>query len=352
MSSESVNRLVSLVEEFSKLKALVIGDVIIDRYLWGSVDRISPEAPVPVVAVNHTEDRLGGAGNAAHNLTALGAKSSLLGVTGTDPERESVHALSRTGLIDTSSVISSVTRPTTLKTRVMGSKQQLLRIDRESTAPCVGEEALLKERIQAEFRSYDCVIISDYGKGVLFKNTLDQILTLRSINSSIAPILTLDPHPSNFSFYKGYDLAKPNRKEAEAATGCKISDPDSAVRAALLLSKRWECKNVIVSLSEGGLVVSGTEGAFHIPAIIRDVFDVSGAGDTLTAVATLALGAGGTILEAALLAIIAASNVVGKLGTATVSAAELCHDIVALSAENKLPSIRHYPAASASELQR
>lgn len=338
MRSEDKAKLVEIIEGFSKLRAAVIGDIILDRYVWGRVDRISPEAPVPVVSVQSNEDRLGGAANAANNFSALGIRTEIVGLVGEDSERESVFSLLRSAGISAGGVITDKTRPSTLKTRVMGQKQQLLRIDRESVASAASELARLSGLAGELIASADCVLVSDYGKGVLFTEMLQSLTKQTLVLRERAPILALDPHPANYKNYRGFDIAKPNRKEAELASGMKISSLESAVAAAGKLRDLWGTLRVIISLSEDGLVVSGPEGDFHLPTIIRDVFDVSGAGDTLTTVVTAALAAGSSIDTAAQLGIIAASNVVGKLGTATIKAEELKHDVELLFTERKIPA--------------
>ena len=336
------HRLLTIAGGFAKLRTLVIGDIILDRYVWGKVERISPEAPVPIVSVQRNEDRLGGAGNAANNFSALGARTLLSGVTGADSEREAVFELLRSSNLNSTWVISDPERPTTLKTRVMGHKQQLLRIDRESVAPCQHLHNQLSRAVEEVLPEVDCVLVSDYGKGVLFPQLLTAIHNTTKGLGKRSPIIALDPHPANYSSYSGFSFAKPNRKECEAASGIKILGLEDALRAGQLLRTKWQCDYIIVSLSEDGVIVAGEKSSFHLPTIIRDVFDVSGAGDTITAVATLSLAAGASIEEACQLAIIAASNVVGKLGTSVITQQELCHDILQLSAEGKLVEPRYF----------
>jgi rfaE bifunctional protein kinase chain/domain len=340
MTSEQKNRLLEIASRFSPLRAVVIGDLILDRYVWGRVDRISPEAPVPIVSVQSNEDRLGGAANAANNFAVLGVRTELAGVVGEDSERASLFSLLRSANILADGVVTDRNRPTTLKTRVMGQRQQLLRIDRESAAPAITVADKLIELAKSSLTSSDLILISDYGKGALTKEFFVGLNKQIAALGSAAPLIALDPHPTNYANYNGFDIAKPNKKEAEAASGLRISDLESAAKAANKLRMDWNCSSVIVSLSEDGLVVSGSEGAFHLPTIVRDVFDVSGAGDTLTAVVSASLAAGATLIEGTTLGIIAASNVVGKLGTATISAAELCHDIELLFTEKKIPTAR------------
>lgn len=345
------NRLFEIVSRFASLKALVVGDIILDRYVWGRVDRISPEAPVPIVSVQSNEDRLGGAANAANNFSTLGIRTELIGAVGKDQEREALHILLRSANILGDQIITDPNRPTTLKTRVMGQRQQLLRIDRESNAPLELDEELFVAAHE-KLLSSDLMLVSDYGKGALTRNFFAKISKEIENIGPRAPIVALDPHPANYAYYRNFDVAKPNRKEAEAASGIKILNPATAATAAEKLRNLWGCRCVIVSLSEEGLVACSQDGSFHLPTIVRDVFDVSGAGDTLTAVVAASLATGANAVEATTLGIIASSNVVGKLGTATISADELNHDIELLSSENKIPLVTPLNSALPSEMVR
>jgi len=315
--------LLKTVERLKGIEVLVVGDLILDRYIWGSVDRISPEAPVPVVNVNKIEDRSGGAGNVVNNLINLGCVVRLSGFIGDDDEGRVLSGIFDLQHVNREGIIKIENRPTSLKTRVIAQRQQVVRIDREDlkfpgNALCEGLAAV----IDAQIDSSNAVIVSDYGKGTIAESVLKRLRAARAAGrfKIDSRPLVLDPHPRNYEGYKGFNVAKPNRKEAEIASGIAITDLKSAEKAAQVIQKKWETDLVIITLGEDGLLMSQPDGKIlHLETQALEVFDVSGAGDTVTAVFTAALATGATPMIAGYLANMAAAVVVAEVGTVPIS---------------------------------
>jgi D-beta-D-heptose 7-phosphate kinase/D-beta-D-heptose 1-phosphate adenosyltransferase len=322
-------RLSQIAGRFAGQRILVAGDLMLDEFLWGQVSRISPEAPVPVVDVASESYYPGGAANVARNVREFTTATALMGVAGADAHGDRLLSLLAEGGIDTSAVQRDAARSTTVKTRVIARNQQVVRVDRERRAPLTpaGTElaiGCLRQRIA----DVDGIVVADYGKGFLTQALADAICALAGQHGKI---LTVDPHPHTSLAWKGATAIKPNRAEAFLAAGLAPSDPDSPAlgRAAVMEAGRrllgiWQTRSLLITLGEQGMVLfeSGRE-PYHTPTRAKDVFDVSGAGDTAIAVLTLALCAGASPAEAAELANCASGIVVGKLGTATVTTAEL-----------------------------
>ena len=301
---------------------LVVGDLMIDEYVWGNVDRISPEAPVQVVSVNREDYTLGGAGNVVNNLIALGARVQSIGVIGDDTNGKLLQSkLSELGA-DTSGIIEEPQRPTTIKTRVIAAHQHVLRIDREtrrkvSSTTFEKLTGLMKKMIPGA----DVVLISDYGKGLLTQSFLGTLLSSARKHNKMTVV---DPKGTDYSRYKGATLITPNTKEASLASGIAITDKESLYRAGTEILATSGVKKVLITLGKDGMALFGQKKKpYKISADARQVFDVSGAGDTVVAVVGLALAAGSSFREAMQLANTAAGLVVGKVGTATVSKQEL-----------------------------
>ncbi|HEY8297844.1 MAG TPA: D-glycero-beta-D-manno-heptose-7-phosphate kinase [Candidatus Baltobacteraceae bacterium] len=298
-------------------KILVVGDVMIDEWIWGTVTRISPEAPVPVVAVTDHSFTLGGAGNVANNLRALDAAVDFVAAVGTDSFAENVRELLEREGVAAGGLLALDDRPTTRKTRVVAHNQQVVRADWESAAPLAQAD---RERLCAVVREHaphvDAIVLSDYAKGLLSREIAEAAL--------VCPIVLADPKPQNLALFTGVTCVAPNAHEAAQATGVAIVDDASLERAGALLLERLECRYVVITRGEHGMALFGRDGErLHIPSVARKVFDVSGAGDTVIAVLTLALAAGARIELAMQLANFAAGAVVEKLGTATASAEEI-----------------------------
>jgi rfaE bifunctional protein kinase chain/domain len=315
--------LLDIIDRIEGTPILVVGDLVLDRYTWGKVERISPEAPVPVVEVVRMEDRLGGAGNVVRNLVTIGAKPSVCGVIGDDVEGKLMLDLFQESGVDASGVLIDASRPTVLKTRVIAHTQQIVRIDREQRAELTSSlSAKLSELMVSEIHDSKAVILSDYGKGAVTPHMLKALdeSYKRGVLGLTSRPLFVDPHPRNYNLYTVMSVAKPNRKEAEAASGQKIESIEDAFRVAELLLAKWNAEIMVISLGEGGMVVrqAGSPDGLHLETTAQEVFDVSGAGDTVTAVYTAALAVGSGPVNAGVLANIAAGIVVSEVGTAAI----------------------------------
>ena len=322
LETRDFNDLWEGVERFSRSRVLVVGDVILDEFIWGRVDRISPEAPVPVVEVDRESLMLGGAGNVVNNIIALGSQVVLCGVIGHDAMgRELVRMLRKLNSA-TQGLVVEDQRPTTIKTRVVAHSQQVVRVDREERNP-VNNDSI--ERILTTAReqldSIDAIIISDYGKGVITQRLMDGI---RSLTSGREIMVAVDPKVQNLALYRGVSFVTPNNHEAQVMSGIKIEDEESLERAGNHLLGELGCQMVLVTRGGEGMTLFEESGQItHIPTVARKVFDVSGAGDTVTSAFTLGLTAGLTPRQAAVVANFAAGLVVAEVGTATVAASRL-----------------------------
>jgi D-glycero-beta-D-manno-heptose-7-phosphate kinase len=299
----------------AKARLLVVGDVMLDRYWFGDVNRISPEAPVPVVRVGRTEERLGGAANVARNIAAIGAGASLLAVVGEDEAATRIQELLKAERID-AQLHRDAALATTIKLRVIGRQQQLLRIDFE-TEP--GHEVLMSKLadFEARLKNADLVILSDYGKGGL-KHIERMIAAARTAGKSVL----VDPKGDDYSRYKGATLLTPNKAEFREVAGHWKNEGDLTERAQRLRSQLG-LDALLITRSEEGMTLYRESGPFHVPAVAREVYDVSGAGDTVIAILGVMLAAGASFADAVQLANKAAGIVVGKLGTAVVHPEEL-----------------------------
>jgi D-beta-D-heptose 7-phosphate kinase/D-beta-D-heptose 1-phosphate adenosyltransferase len=329
----------SLFNRVGSIRCLVIGDLMLDEYLWGKAERISPEAPVQVVDVVREELRLGGAGNVVNNLVALGAQVAVCSVIGEDPNGRSLLEDLKQRAVAVDGIFSDPARRTSRKTRVVASNQQIVRIDRESRDPLSVEmEGLVCSWITAHAAAFNVILLSDYLKGVLTGRVIASVVA--AARPAAVPVL-VDPKGTDFARYHGVTILTPNRKEAEAAAGIAIRDNESLGQAAGLIMERAGLDNLLITRSEEGMSLFFHSGeAVHIPTVAREVFDVSGAGDTVLASLALGVAAGLGMAEAALLANIAAGIAVGKLGTSTVSPAEIVN-AVALTHSDSDSKIKH-----------
>lgn len=310
-------------------RILVVGDLMLDEFIWGKVSRISPEAPVPVVAVSRETFYPGGAANVTRNLREFTSHASVFGLVGRDDAGVRLRRLLEAGGIDTTGVVERPHGPTTVKTRIIARTQQVVRVDRElGEPPEETERSALLGTLAEALPAADAVIIEDYGKGLLDPPLAAEIIT--RAHAAGRPV-TVDPNPHNPIPWHDVAVVKPNRHEAFAAAGIPWSEPaaDPLSDAPLLavgqaLLKKWGTDQLLVTLSELGMLLLTRDGTrHHAPIRAREVFDVSGAGDTAIALHTLALCAGATPVEAAEIANHASGVVVGKLGTATLTPAEL-----------------------------
>ncbi|PHX86838.1 MAG: hypothetical protein CK538_01075 [Opitutia bacterium] len=312
----------TLLKKISALRILVIGDVMLDRYLWGDATRISPEAPVPVVDITRESVTAGGAANVALNLASLGARTTVAGYFGADAAGRSLVATLAEKKIATLSTPGSA--QTIVKTRVLVQRQQLCRLDRESPPSAYAVTADAAEKLlRTAIRSHDAVIFSDYAKGILSDELVARITTLAR---AAGKLVALDPKPKHALTFHGLDLITPNKREALKLSGLHPAPgtPFPAAEVCARLHEKFATKHLVITLGEDGMLLS-SEGKIlkTIPTAAREVYDVSGAGDTALAALVLALAAGATLETAAHFANAAAGVVVGKLGTATVTPAEL-----------------------------
>lgn len=305
------SRAADILSAAARRTILVAGDLILDEFLWGKVDRISPEAPVPVVHVTGESFYPGGAANVARNLREFTPHVAIAGLTGDDPAGARLRGLLDAQNIDTTGVFVDAQHPTIVKTRIIARHQQVVRVDREKPGP-PSPDVLAKVASHLSAASADAVIVSDYAKGLLQQPIADAL-------AARAGIYTVDPSPRNPVDWRGAAAIKPNRSEAARICG---DAPPEEMGARLL--QRWDTCMVLVTLGEDGMMLfERGRPPYHTPARAREVFDVSGAGDTAIALFTLALSAGAEPAEAAELANAASGVVVGKLGTAVVTPAEL-----------------------------
>jgi len=317
----------SLLEQFDGKRVLIIGDLILDEYLWGEVSRISAEAPVPIVRLLRKSYRPGGAGNVAANIASLGGVPLLGGVIGADGFAEPLrNALVQAGVCDTSGLVADPERVTTVKSRIVAHNQQMLRLDtEESTVIPQRVEALLCDWCEAQVGNADALVVSDYAKGVV-SASLAQTL-MRTAQAQGKPVI-VDPKGRDYTKYRGATLVTPNSAEATLAAGhIANGDGDLAEMASHLLDILGGADLLVTEGARGMTLYRPGQAAVHITAQARNVYDVSGAGDTVIATLALALAAGADTVRAAHLANASAGVVVGKFGTATVTRDELAQAI-------------------------
>lgn len=309
-------------EQIKRPRVLVVGDIILDHYVWGSMDRISPEAPVGVLNVREDTRGPGGAGNVAANLASLGACVRLAGVVGDDEAGSDLRATMKALKIDTGCVVAEKGRPTTRKTRLMAHAQQIVRVDREDSSPIAKKtEAAIMARIRACIANVQSVILSDYAKGVVTPTLSRAVIALAT--SRKIPVI-VDPKGSDYSRYKGAFAITPNRKEAEEATGIKLRHPADVKKAAKLLLDRLGLAASILTLGADGMACLEKNGVLtRVPTCARDVYDVTGAGDTAVATLGFALAGKIPVVDAVRIANAAAGIVVGKVGAVAVRREEL-----------------------------
>lgn len=322
MKGQSFTKLKATVSNFTDKKILVIGDLILDEFVWGRVSRISPEAPVPVVWVKNESFMPGGASNVANNINALGGKAYMVGVVGND-ERAGIlkGELERRG-VNVDGILRDAERPTILKTRVIAHQQQIVRIDREKVDPI--KDSVMKKIIgfvKDSIDEMDAVIVEDYGKGLITPKLLDKIVPLAKKKNKI---ITVDPKEEHFLYYKGVTVLTPNNAEASRAAGFAIKDKTTLKKAGFELLKKLKAKIILITLGEDGMMVfEQGKPPKKIETIAQEVFDVSGAGDTVASSYTLSLIAGASPIQAAHIANCAAGIVVGKVGIAVVTQDEV-----------------------------
>jgi rfaE bifunctional protein kinase chain/domain len=312
----------AVIARFGRVNALVAGDLMLDHFIWGRVERISREAPVPVVQVTAESRRLGGAANVVGNIRALGGRVLVCGLVGTDTAGRQLVAALRDLNVDTAGLVQSREASTIEKARIIAHQQQVVRLDREDHTRETGRGAArARGFLLANVWKADVVVVSDYGKGLITPPLLAALAALRARRDFH---LLVDPKRSNFAHYRRPSLITPNRHEASDATGIEIHDLATLERAGAELLRRWEADAVLVTRGEEGMsLFRHGRPSRHFPTVARHVFDVTGAGDTVLAACALALASGASLETAAVLANHAAGIVVGEVGTATVSAERL-----------------------------
>jgi rfaE bifunctional protein kinase chain/domain len=315
-----------ILRRASSRAIVVYGDVMLDEFVWGDVTRISPEAPVPVVDIRRESVHLGGAANVLANLIALGLRATVVGVTGNDVAAERLRAeLKETGALSDTLIVDE-SRPTTLKTRIIAHSQLVVRADRERRDPVDSEtEGRIIETLLRAIPEADAFLVSDYDKGAVTPRILSEILPL--VYQRGVPVL-IDPKIRNFDAYRPATLVTPNHHEALRLTNLEDHEDEGLKRAAQLIQERLKCESVLITRGERGLMLVERErDPVYVNTVAREVYDVTGAGDTVIATLAAALAGGASMLEAAVLANHAAGIVVGKVGTATTSTEELVHSI-------------------------
>ncbi|MFB3142204.1 MAG: D-glycero-beta-D-manno-heptose-7-phosphate kinase [Acidobacteriota bacterium] len=318
-------QLQKVVQQFSDQPILVVGDLMLDRYVWGRVERISPEAPVPVVEVVKETVHLGGAANVAYNLAVLKARPLLVGVVGRDEAGDRLVEELHRQEISSEGIVRDKGRSTTIKTRIIAHNQQVCRTDREDKTPLSqGTVDQMRSAYQPLLEQAKGIILSDYAKGACSEAlVVDLIQEARQAKKFLA----VDPKAGDFSVYRGASIVTPNKKEAVRASGVEIVDEASFIQAGEKLLEVTASDYLLITRGEEGMTLFDGKEHSHIPTVAREVFDVSGAGDTVIASLTLAVAAGASILDAAILANHAAGVAVGKLGTAAASGEEILSSI-------------------------
>ena len=323
--SKNNQQLQKVVEQFSDQPILVVGDLMLDRFVWGRVERISPEAPVPVVEVVKETVHLGGAANVAYNLAVLKARPLLVGVVGSDEAGDRLVEELHRQEISSEGVVRDKGRSTTIKTRIIAHNQQVCRTDREDKTPLSqGTVDQMRSTFQTLLEQVQGMILSDYAKGALSAAlVVDLIQEARQAKKFLA----VDPKSDDFSVYRGASIVTPNKKEAVRASGVEIVDEASFIQAGEKLLEVIASDYLLITRGEEGMTLFEGKEHSHIPTVAREVFDVSGAGDTVIASLTLAVAAGASIRDAAILANHAAGVAVGKLGTAAATGEEILSSI-------------------------
>ena len=311
------------VDRISGGNVLVIGDVIIDHFIWGKVTRISPEAPVPVVDVREENLLLGGAANVLNNIYSLGGKATLCGVIGDDAMADQLEMLLQKLASPVSGILRATDRPTMVKTRVVAHNQQVVRFDREKRLPLLeADRKRIEQFLDANLDRFDAIVISDYAKGLISAELMDFLRD--RIKGGAAMPLIVDPKPGRPALFRKVSIVTPNNREAELMSGMEITDTESLRLAAEKLLTDLDCEAVLVTRGEEGMaLLERGKTMINIPTKAKEVYDVTGAGDTVAAVLALGLAVGLDYRRAALLANYAAGIVVGKIGTATTTIGEL-----------------------------
>ena len=335
MTKFDATRLRTLLDGFPRTKVAILGDIMLDRYVWGDVNRISQEAPVPIVEVRRESARFGAAANVAENVASLGARAILVGVVGDDEAGRELLSLLTSRGVDVDCVVTELDRPTTTKLRVIAHSQQVVRADSEVTTDVTGEvEARVLDGLRRALADSDVLIVSDYGKGVVTQTTIAAAI---STARDLGKMICVDPKESHFASYVGVTAITPNQKEAGAAVGATITDENSLLDVGWRLQKQLEAGCVVITRGEQGMSLFMSGGEFvHLPTVAREVFDVTGAGDTVVSVLAIALAAGASMEEAAIIANHAAGLVIREIGTASVGLDAIEHSFADAGEEERV----------------
>ena len=318
--------LIKGIDNFKKSMTLVLGDIMLDRFIWGRVSRISPEAPVPVVEVECETAMLGGAANVANNLVSLGGNVMMCGVVGDDATGKEVISRLNELNVDTTGIVIEMDRPTSVKTRIIAHDQQVVRYDRERKIPLKAKSTKnILDFIDKKKGNLSALIISDYGKGVISRQLMDGLKSI--ISFSNYPV-AVDPNVKNFRLYKDVTIITPNHNQAEEIAGLEIINENDLYKVGKKLFNNRKCKALLITRGKDGMSLFEEEGRVtHIKSIARKVYDVTGAGDTVIAALTLGLAGGLDIKSSSYLSNLAAGIVVGEVGTSTVKIDNLKHVI-------------------------
>jgi len=321
-------RLDTLMKSMNGKRIAVIGDLMLDRYIWGNVSRISPEAPVPVVELDQEQDRLGGAANVAKNIKSLGGEPLLVGVIGADNSGKRLHEIIRESGFSADGIVVDGTRPTTVKTRVIAHNQHVVRIDRETKTDIsfIIQNKIL-DVLHNRLQNLDGIIIEDYNKGVIVKGLITQIINLAH---EFSKPITIDPKYNNFFEYRDVTVFKPNRKEVEEVLGIRLKDENAIAEAGKIILDKLHARNVLLTLGENGMTLFESDGSVSsVETMARKVSDVSGAGDTVISTLTMALAGNANIREAATIANFAGGIVCRYVGIVPIDKNELIETISA-----------------------
>lgn len=315
-----MEKISSIIKTFSSLTLGVVGDVMVDRYIHGEVEKISQEAPTPVIRILREEYIPGGAANTAHNIVSLGAAVFLFGIIGKDALGSALKKQLQEMDVGTGGIVTDSKKPTTEKTRIIARSQQVTRVDKEDRAYCGGEtESALRQKFQEHAGAFDAVIVSDYAKGCITRSFARDIVTLTQKEG--IPLI-VDTKPKHFEWFCGATLIKPNRKESEEFLGRRLITHDDILSAGKAIQKKLKSPILITQGADGMILFEGRASS-HLPCLTRDIFDVTGAGDTVASVVALSIAGGANLRDASRIASAAAGIVVGKQGTSVVSYGEL-----------------------------
>ncbi|NQT90815.1 MAG: D-glycero-beta-D-manno-heptose-7-phosphate kinase [Candidatus Omnitrophica bacterium] len=342
---KSLSRFHKIISRFKDSRILVLGDIMLDKFIWGTVSRISPEAPVPVVWSRSESFMPGGASNVANSIRVLGAEVYMAGTVGDDEAGRILAAeLAKNG-IDNEGIVIDSSRPTTDKMRIIAHHQQVVRVDKESSGP-VGKGVLNKiiSFAKKKIPEVDAVILEDYGKGLMVPRLIKELVKFSKAHKKI---IMIDPKEEHVDLYRGITAITPNRNEAEEAAGIKIRDVASLKKVGKRLLQKWSSEAVLITLGEDGMALFQKKGGFmHIPTVAQQVYDVSGAGDTVIGVFALAKASGAGLIEAAHISNVAAGVVVGKLGIASCTQKELKAHLGQVQRYGTKPKKSSYPSDS------